>query len=237
MTDTLSPPLRILCAGSLQRAMTEFAAGLPVELAFGPAGLLRERIEAGEACDLFLSANMAHPAALAQGRRVACFARNGIVAASRPEIGLREDNFLQCLLDPAVRIGSSTPGADPGGDYAAAVFAKAGPAAEAVLRAKTHTLVGGREPPPPTPAGTHPIRHFLASGVVDVFMCYGTTAKGLAADFAIVAPPPDLRVIADYGSVVLAANPTRASAAAAFETSLTQPAGQACLARYGFLTI
>ena len=71
MTTTLN----ILAAGSLKRAFTPLLAafraqsGMAVTADFGPAGLLRERIEAGEPCALFASANTAHPQALlASGR-------------------------------------------------------------------------------------------------------------------------------------------------------------------------
>ncbi|AOF92607.1 substrate-binding domain-containing protein [Sinorhizobium sp. RAC02] len=57
--------VRILAAGSLRYAMPEIAAAFEkttgVSLLLGPAGLLRERIEAGEPFDLFASTNMAHP--------------------------------------------------------------------------------------------------------------------------------------------------------------------------------
>ncbi|MGY5954978.1 hypothetical protein ACUY4R_003798 [Kosakonia sp. BK9b] len=48
--------LNFLAAGSLKRAFTPLLAafseqyGVAVEASFGPAGLLRERIEAGEPC-------------------------------------------------------------------------------------------------------------------------------------------------------------------------------------------
>ncbi len=63
--------MRALAAGSLRRVWPQLMAHFPepVETQFGPAGLLRERIESGEACDLFASANLAHPQALlAAGR-------------------------------------------------------------------------------------------------------------------------------------------------------------------------
>jgi molybdate transport system substrate-binding protein len=40
--------------------------GIPVEAHFGPAGLLRERIEGGAPCSVFASANRQHPQALRQ---------------------------------------------------------------------------------------------------------------------------------------------------------------------------
>ena len=43
---------------------------MPVELEFGASGLLRERLEQGEAADVFASANMEHPEALSRSGKV-----------------------------------------------------------------------------------------------------------------------------------------------------------------------
>ena len=62
--------LTLLAAGSLRSAFLPLVAhfrqhtGLAVDAQFGPAGLLRERIEAGAPCAVFASANAAHPQAL-----------------------------------------------------------------------------------------------------------------------------------------------------------------------------
>ena len=68
----MSTPLTLLAAGSLKSAFLPLVAyfqqqtGLAVDAQFGPAGLLRERIEAGTPCAVFASANAAHPLALLQ---------------------------------------------------------------------------------------------------------------------------------------------------------------------------
>ncbi|HWH42632.1 MAG TPA: substrate-binding domain-containing protein [Usitatibacter sp.] len=65
-----SPSCHVLAAGSLRASMEAVAAdferaqGGRVSLAFGPSGLLRERIEHGEPADVFASANMEHPQSL-----------------------------------------------------------------------------------------------------------------------------------------------------------------------------
>ena len=70
-TDAVPAPVKVLAAGSLTGAMTAIAqlytqkTGQKIEAQFGPAGLLRERIENGEQADIFASANMEHPQALA----------------------------------------------------------------------------------------------------------------------------------------------------------------------------
>ena len=69
--DTAEAPLKVFAAGSLTGAMTavinlyQEKTGVQAQTEFGPAGLLRERIEGGARPDIFASANMAHPQALA----------------------------------------------------------------------------------------------------------------------------------------------------------------------------
>src|SRR6267154_3459091 len=117
-----SDELRVLAAGSLREVLGEIgkhyeqATGTPVVADFGPSGLLRERIEKGEHADLFASADMGHPLKLLRdGRatRVAMFTRNTLCAVAVPQIQLTTANFLDRLLDPAIKLGTSTPRADP----------------------------------------------------------------------------------------------------------------------------
>ena len=127
MTDArVAEELRVLAAGSLREVMGEIgehykmATGTTVTAEFGPSGLLRERIEKGEHADLFASADVGHPLKLLKdGRaiRVAMFTRNTLCGVAVPQVGLTTENFLDRLLDPAVKLGTSTPKADPAGDY------------------------------------------------------------------------------------------------------------------------
>ena len=63
-------------------------------------------------------------------------------------LALSPDNLLDRMLDPAVRLATSTPGADPGGDYAWAVFARADDGASGRARnpGGQGAKVGGRVP-------------------------------------------------------------------------------------------
>jgi molybdate transport system substrate-binding protein len=66
---------------------------------------------------------MAHPAALVTagwGGPVALFARNQL-----PAVKASPADLLDVLLDPETRLGTSSPRADPSGDYAWQVFEKA----------------------------------------------------------------------------------------------------------------
>lgn len=63
----MSSSITLLAAGSLRPALTPLIthfthiSGIDVKVEYGPAGLLRERIEAGEPCALFASASREHP--------------------------------------------------------------------------------------------------------------------------------------------------------------------------------
>jgi ABC-type molybdate transport system substrate-binding protein len=66
------PPIQVMAASSLKTAMTEMGAAfltetkIPVDSRFGLAGILRDRLDKGESADLFASADMGNPVALAQ---------------------------------------------------------------------------------------------------------------------------------------------------------------------------
>ncbi|WP_414441709.1 substrate-binding domain-containing protein [Burkholderia sp. 22PA0106] len=237
-------PLVVYAAGSTGGALATLAhdygaaTGQPVELVLGPAGLLLERIERGEHADLFISANLAHPQRLTdEGKAGATvvFARNRVCVTARPDVGLSTANLLDTLLNPAVKIGTSTPHADPGGDYAWQLFEKAGavrPGATAVLEAKAQQLVGGRTAPD-VPAGRNPVKYFMQTHRVDVFVGY-CSSHDTKPDPALdqVELPPELAIQADYGMTVLAGR--HDDAAYRFAMYLLSPAAQAVLPRYGF---
>ncbi|MGB3390481.1 MAG: substrate-binding domain-containing protein, partial [Pseudaminobacter sp.] len=67
-TLPVRPTLTVHAAGSLRNVLPVLTAafkegqGVEFVVRHGPAGLLRERIEAGDRPDLFLSANFGHPA-------------------------------------------------------------------------------------------------------------------------------------------------------------------------------
>src|SRR5262247_1743079 len=118
-------------AGSLHGAMTEIAAqfdrqfGTTTKVTFGPSGMMRERIEKGEPVDIFTSADIGNPQKLIDEKRagtVVLFARNRLCGLAKPSVGLTTANFLDRALDAGVKLGTSTPRADPGGDYTWTLF-------------------------------------------------------------------------------------------------------------------
>jgi molybdate transport system substrate-binding protein len=239
-------PARVYAAGSLIAPVKQAikAAGLESEVAdpvFGPAGGLRERIEKGEAADLYLSANMEHPQTLAKARPqtlVMPFARNNQCLASRQSLGLTQANALDKMLDPKVRLATSTPVVDPGGDYALAVFKRAEavhPGAEVALTQKALKLIGG--PTAMTPiAGHTPAGSIFLADKADVLLYYCSGREATlrdVPDLAVIRLPPDIDVVATYGLAVLTDN----AAAARLALFMLSDKGQAILAENGLVPI
>ena len=239
----------VYAAGSLRPPLTEAARsfeaahpGAQVRLVFGASGLLRDRIVAGEPAQVFASANMAHPRALAAAggwSPARAFARNALCALAARAAGFTPDNLVQRMLDPAVRVGTSTPGADPSGDYAFEMFARIarlpGVPVDACqrLEAKALQLTGGPDSPPP-PRGRSVYGALVAQGRADVFITYCTNAVAAVGEepqLQAIPVPAAIDVVADYGLTLRDDAP---AAAREFVASLLAPAGQALLARHGF---
>jgi len=250
-SEPLPAPLVVYSAGSMTGALgamlTRYAAetGKQVDLHTGPAGLLLDKIENGDKVDLFVSANMTHPQRLtAEGKSTATvlFARNRICVSALPAVGLTSANLLDKLLNPNVRIGTSTPKADPGGDYAWELFDKAGtvrPGAAAILKAKAQQLVGGRIEPA-KPHGPSTAREFMVQHHVDVSIGYCSSHE-TTRDTSIdrVELPPDLAIRVNYGMTVLtiSGDGARREAADRLALYLMSPAVQAMMVPYGFIPV
>jgi ABC-type molybdate transport system substrate-binding protein len=220
----------------------ERAQGTPVKLVFGPSGLLKDRIAGGEASSVFASANMTHPQALADTGRadaVRAFARNTLCGLAAPGFSLQGRSLAQRLLDADVRVGTSTPKADPSGDYAFQLFERieasgaAGAGASAALKAKALQLTGGPDSPKPQP-GHSLYGALVAGGQADVFITYCTNVAQARQEYPALQslPVPEaINVGARYGIVTL--QPASAEATA-FVTYVLGADGQQLLARHGF---
>lgn len=242
--------LRLYAAGSLRAVMAEItrefeastSGTVKVETVLGASGLLRERIEKSETAHVFASADMGHPQRLADMGRTAgppaVFARNALCALVRNGVAATSDTLLERMLDPSIRLGTSTPRADPSGDYAFALFAKAEairPGARAALEAKALTLTGGPTSAAP-PNGRNVYAWVMETGQADIFITYCTNAvlaKAEVPALSIVAIPAAIDVGASYGLVVLKDAPKAAHDLASFIRS--RP-GRAALRRHGFGT-
>jgi ABC-type molybdate transport system substrate-binding protein len=237
--------VHVLAAGSLRSAIGEIgtafssAAGARVESSFGPSGVLRERIEKGEQADLFASADMDNPMSLSRAGKsgsVVLFARNRLCALVRPGLTITSDTLLSTLLDRQIKLGTSTPKADPAGDYTWAMFAKADavrPGSRTLLEAKALQLMGGPTSAAP-PAGIDLFAWHLREGHADIFLAYCSAGAAFKKDLpavTVVSLPPELATGADYGLTLL---PTKNENAAAFALFILSQNGQKILSRNGF---
>jgi molybdenum ABC transporter molybdate-binding protein len=236
-------------AGSLSLAFPQVAdaftasTGVKVTQTYSPSGTLLQEIEAGLRPDVFASADTANPQTLTQeglAGPVQIFARNQIVAVVRSGFGqtVNQSNLLSVLLEASTRIGTSTPVADPLGDYTQQIFQKADaivPGAAATLEAKRDELVANPNAPA-VPAGANSLVYFLdTTQTVDIFISYATSAvqaTALDTTLQIVFLPPDLSVPAPFGSTVLNG---ASSDAQQFAQYILFPQGQQILASYGFI--
>lgn len=239
--EPLNEPLRVLAAGSLKAALTDLISQwqtehsqFPVTLVPGPAGWLRERIEKGEAFDLYASAALTHAEAVHQeglSGPAVLFAHNTLCATVRSDAQVEGNNIVDYLLKPETRLATSTPKSDPGGDYTWSFFQRLEtqhPGAYAVLNAKAQKLYGSA-PDPTKPRIS--VNELITSNKMDVSIgyCSGKSGDGLKK-ISLPAPSP----MADYG---LTLSNKAAPAATNFALFILSPQGQRTLAKHGFLPV
>jgi molybdate transport system substrate-binding protein len=237
--------IQLFAAGSLKGALTDVAkayeakSGHKVAMKFGPSGLLKKEIADGAKADIFASANMQHPQALfddGTGGPVVRFARNKLCALVKPGLEVSSGNLLARMLDGKVKLGMSTPQADPSGDYAIEVFTRAEAlkhGAQQTLEQKALRLTGAKGSATP-PAGSSAYGWHVAEGRADIFLTYCTNALAARKQYPgqqVVELPEALAVGADYGLTVIGGAPVPAQEFAEFILSAQ---GQAILAGYGF---
>jgi len=242
---TAAETITVYAAGSLKSAFTdlaesyESATGNTVSVRYGASGLLKDEISKGARADVFASANMEHPQALHdqnKGGPVIRFARNTLCALVKPGLNVDSANLLERMLDPAVKLGTSTPKADPSGDYAFEVFRKADairPGSQAALENKALQLTGSADSAKPPPGRTVYGWH-VAEEHANIFLTYCTNAFAAQKENPgqqIVNLPDNLAVGADYGLTILSGSSPVANQFANF---IMSPEGQAILMKHGF---
>lgn len=233
------PEVRAFAAGSLRAALTELGDGLEregllrVSWRFAPAGFLRGEIEGGAECDLFASANREHPRLLLE-RGLALETRD--FAANRLCISVRPGTYTDwesALGDAGAVVGTSTPGRDPGGDYAMALFdrlERERPGWGRELRKRARALMGGEDTPTPPP-GVPGAEYLLTSGLADVVVGYASYAPSLRARgrVTVLEIPERLNVRAEYALACLTER------GFALRDALLSARGKAVLERHGFM--
>ncbi|MBD6614990.1 PEP-CTERM sorting domain-containing protein [Komarekiella sp. 'clone 1'] len=214
-------------AGSLRNSLTEVAQAftneysINVDTYFGPSGLTQQKIEQeiltkGKSADVFASADLGNPQKLFEkglSGPVKNFISNRITAIIRPGLtDVTSNNLLDLLLDTNIKVGISTPGADPSGDYAWQIFDKADtvkPGSAQILKNKALQLVGGNPSAPSVPTGENNLVYFLKkNSKVDIFLAYYTSGKSAQEleqgnDLQIVDLPDYLATKADYGLTIV----------------------------------
>ncbi|MEY8712135.1 substrate-binding domain-containing protein [Mangrovibacter phragmitis] len=208
--------MKALVAGSLravwQPLMAAFyeLSGERVDTGFGPAGLLRMRIEQGESCDLFASANLDHPLSLfmaGRAHQVMPFATNRLCLTVKTDCLIPGDTWLSVLSRPELRLGTSTPVSDPSGDYTWQLFRQIEwryPGQGMAIQQRAQCLVGGSEtlsvPPGETAAGW-----LINQGRVDMFIGYASYAARLRriTGLTVLDIPEDMGVQAQYTLALL----------------------------------
>src|SRR6516165_2303222 len=140
------------------------------------------------------------------------------------------------MLDLGVKLGTSTPRADPSGDYAFEVFRKADairPGARAVLKNKALQLTGNADSAKPPPGRTVYGWH-VAEGRADIFLTYCTNAvvaQEENPEQQIANLPDNLAVGVDYGLTVISGSSNGAQQFAEF---IMSSEGQVILMKHGF---
>lgn len=240
--ETPSEPIRILAAGSLRNALNELITQWqkehpekPAGLTSGPAGWLRERIEHGEAFDIYASAAMGHAEAIHRqglGGHPVLFAKNSLCATVRADAPVDTNTVVAYLLQPEIRLATSTPVSDPGGDYTWRFFRgidEKQPGAYQILNDKAQQLYGGA-PAPNAPRINIPEQ--IADGKLDISLGYCSGKNTNPALKRVALPPPS--PTADYAFVLANQAPRTAMEFALFMLS---PSGQRVLATHGFQVI
>jgi ABC-type molybdate transport system substrate-binding protein len=188
---------------------------------------------------VFASADTDHPRRLAANghwQAPVVFVRNALCALTAEKIGATPQTLLSTMLNPAVRLGTSTPKADPAGDYAWVLFRKAEgvrQGAYASLDAKALKLTGGADSPK-GPVGRSIYAWVMDEGQADVFLTYCTNAVAAQKEvprLQVVQLPSELQVGAAYALTLGTSAPMSAQL---FAQALLQPPAQEVFKRFGF---
>jgi ABC-type molybdate transport system substrate-binding protein len=239
--------VEIFSAGSLRGVVSDLSAAASSELhiqlkaTFGGSGTLRERVEKGEHPDLLLSADLQSPRRLEALRLTSlppmAFARNRMCLVSRGDAALTDSSLIDRLLSPALRVKTSTPVADPSGDYAWALFDRIDrmrPGAAARLKSKAQAAM--KLAATPANPGQSATAALFAAHQIDVAITYCSASTNLLREIpglVSLAAPAALEPHPVYGLALVSNKP----AAARIALFLLSEKGQAIIARNGLLPL
>ena len=208
---------------------------------WGPSGSLRERLQKGEAFDVFASAALPHAQVLTDAGisgPSALFAKNALCVVTSADRPLDAANLVETLLNPEIRIGTSTPVSDPAGDYTWEMFHRIDakrPGAFKTLSEKAQQLFGGAATT--TVNGRPRLLIALDDHEIDLFIYYCSGAREIvkaSPKYKSIELPPELSVGPEYGlTVSRKASPS----AADFAMYPLSPQGQASLKSFGLIPV
>lgn len=173
----------LFAAGSLKATLPAFIehyqqkTGEKWVLTFGPAGLLRQRIEQGETCHLFLSADENNAQQLIKkglALQYAPFIANQLCITVRRDNVNEQDTWLSVLSNTALKLAISTPKSDPSGDYSWQLFdniAQVNPDLSRALKMRALPLVGGKHSLA-IPQGRMAAHYLITTHQSDAFIGY-----------------------------------------------------------------
>lgn len=249
-TSATAEEIRLVAAGSLTGAFNAMIADYGrthpkdhVATKWGPSGVLRNELENGGAFDIFASAALPHAQALTEKGLASdsvLFARNALCVIAPAGAALTQETLVDVLLKPETRLATSTPKADPGGDYTWQLFElidKQRPGAFAALSGKAQQVFGGAATTTPV-GGRHRLAIALGEGTADmaIYYCSGTQeiSKAEPGRFLVLPLPKVLAVGPEYG---LTLSNAAGLPAADFAMYILSPAGQKTLAEFGFIPV
>lgn len=232
--------LTVFAAASLQAAFTELGAAFhaahpdaSVTFSFGGSDALAQQILAGAPADVFASANTRQMDVAVTGGRIAgasarTFAHNRLVVIV-PKANPAHIQTLRDLARPGVTLVLAA-AAVPAGQYALDFLTKA--SADPSFGASYETNVLKNVVSYETDVKA--VLTKVALGEADAGIVYTTDAATRSDNVATVSIPDPLNSIASY-PIAPVSGSSHAALAAQFVAATLDPAGQAILARYGFL--
>jgi molybdate transport system substrate-binding protein len=218
-----APRLTVLAASSLTDVLPQLASANLYS--FGGSNALATQIEQGAPADLFASANASLPAALhARGlvERPVPFTRNALVVvvpASNPGRIMSVHDLARPGLSVDVANASV-----PVGGYTQKVLQRLG------LAKQVNANVVSRE------TDVRSVLTKVSLGQADAGFVYATDARTVAKRVHVIRIPASAQPDVTYAIAVVTKS-THQAAARALVSRLRSKAGQAVLARYGFLPL
>ena len=175
--------ITVFSAGSFRYALQELSDifrqihHIEIKAFCGPAGILRQQIEQGKKCDIFISANHENVFQLADSKKIyqkLTIAFNQLALTTLNLEHFRHKSIFELLFDRSLRLATSTPSCDPCGDYTWLLFDKIEqcfPGEGEALKRRALKLVGGTSSNI-IPKGKIASHYLLSNGYADMMIGY-----------------------------------------------------------------